>query len=310
MYRVILSVFLLLPSLNFAQDNGALRLVGGDTENEGRLEVYYDGQWGTICDDSFNWVDANVLCSQMGFERAARLYYRAGAGRGDEAQPIWIDQINCPNGAASILDCEHNGWGEHNCEHREDAGVKCRRREPTKPPSMPIRLACPRYTQTGSCKVCPEKQHPGPEDCGPQVAAEGIIEALYNDVWRPVTAEGWSAKSARVACGQLGFPFAYGTPSLEELWTNWDGLYAATSTGSGGGSPVDPFHQLENDAFRMRLEKTYLEKLDCTGRERQLLDCYFPGFGPLANPSLQVATVRCGFLPHSSCYSTSVEVSR
>lgn len=76
MYRVILSVFLLLPSLNLAQENGAVRLVGGESENEGRLEVYYDGRWGTICDDSFNWQDAHVLCKQMGFERALRLYYR------------------------------------------------------------------------------------------------------------------------------------------------------------------------------------------------------------------------------------------
>ena len=309
MYRVILSVFLLLPSLNFAQENGAVRLVGGETENVGRLEVYYDNKWGTICDDSFNWQDAHVLCKQMGFEKAIRLHYRAGLGQGDEDQPIWIDQINCPNDAASILDCDHNGWGLHNCKHREDAGVRCQRREPTKPLSMPIRLSCPRFTQNGSCRTCPRKQHPDPTDCAPQVAAEGFVEVLYNDEWRPVTANGWNAKSARVACGELGYPFAYDVPTVNELWTNWDGSYAASSIGSGGGSPIHPFHQLENDAYRMNFEKTFLEKVDCTGRERQLLDCYFPTFGPHANPSLRVATVKCGFLPHTSCYNPSVEVS-
>ena len=47
-------------------DRFEVRLVGGSDANEGRVEVYMYGQWGTVCDHSFGVPDAKVICRQLG----------------------------------------------------------------------------------------------------------------------------------------------------------------------------------------------------------------------------------------------------
>jgi hypothetical protein len=97
-----------------------LRINGGST-NRGRLEIFYDNQWGTICDDSFDMHDANVACRQMGYTHATESIQNFGGGSGQ----IWFDNVGCTGNEESIHDCDHAGWGQHNCAHSEDVGVAC-----------------------------------------------------------------------------------------------------------------------------------------------------------------------------------------
>ena len=101
----------------------ALRLVGGSRSSEGRVEVFYNNQWGTVCDDYWDINDARVVCRQLGYPGAisAPGSARFGAGSG----PIWLDDVNCQGNETSILYCGHRGWGIENCGHHEDASVEC-----------------------------------------------------------------------------------------------------------------------------------------------------------------------------------------
>lgn len=65
-------VYLYTPTLAIC-DDGALRLVGGNTIREGRVEVCMNEVWGTICDDGWNDDNANVACRQLGFSRFSTL---------------------------------------------------------------------------------------------------------------------------------------------------------------------------------------------------------------------------------------------
>ncbi len=107
---------------------GALRLAGGASPLEGRVEILHDGQWGTICDDAWGMEEATVVCRQLGLGAALEAPCCAGDAQnpwGEGVDPIWMDDLQCTGNEARLDTCAFAGWGNHNCSHWEDAAVVC-----------------------------------------------------------------------------------------------------------------------------------------------------------------------------------------
>lgn len=105
-----------------------MRLVGGARPSEGRLEVLYNGTWGTVCDDFFSFPEGSIVCRQLNYLNALSTSSSLfGAGEG----PIWLDNVDCTGSEDSIINCDHNGFGVHNCDHTEDIGIICGKFIPT-----------------------------------------------------------------------------------------------------------------------------------------------------------------------------------
>ena len=87
------------------------------------MEIFFRGEWGTICDNNWSIRDANVTCRHLGYKFAVRALGR------DEVPPgsgqIWLDNVGCHGDEQNLTECSHRGLGNHYCSHAQDAGVEC-----------------------------------------------------------------------------------------------------------------------------------------------------------------------------------------
>ncbi|XP_036811317.1 lysyl oxidase homolog 3B isoform X3 [Oncorhynchus mykiss] len=180
-------------------DRLQFRLVGYPRKhNEGRIEIFYKGEWGTICDDDFSLSNANVLCRQLGFVSATGWTHSAKYGKG--LGKIWLDNVQCNGGEKSIELCKSRGWGNSDCTHDEDAGVVCKdERLPGFVHSniIDVQMDENKVEKVRLRPVVPTKKMP---------VTEGVVEIKYRNGWVQICDVGWTSKNTRVICGMLGFP--------------------------------------------------------------------------------------------------------
>ncbi|XP_071138604.1 uncharacterized protein [Mytilus edulis] len=102
---------------------GDLRLVGGTSPRDGRLELYYNYQWRTICGDQFDVIDARVACRQLRYSTdAVEIYTATGASSNAS---IWKGDFNCSASDTRLINCRRQIRNRNNCSHAEDVGIKC-----------------------------------------------------------------------------------------------------------------------------------------------------------------------------------------
>ena len=87
------------------------------------MEVYYEDEWGTICDKGWDFDDADVVCYELGFEDADNLL---SAGEVPDGKgKIWLEDTSCSGTEDDLRSCANGGVGNSTCDHSRDAGVKC-----------------------------------------------------------------------------------------------------------------------------------------------------------------------------------------
>lgn len=118
----LLWMWLLVAGTQGVRD-GDMRLANGDAPNEGRVEIFYGGRWGTVCDNLWDLVDAGVVCRALGFENATEALGRAAFGPG--TGPVMLDEVQCSGTEPSLANCSSLGWLQSRCGHSQDAGVVC-----------------------------------------------------------------------------------------------------------------------------------------------------------------------------------------
>uniref|UniRef100_A0A3B3RYN7 SRCR domain-containing protein n=1 Tax=Paramormyrops kingsleyae TaxID=1676925 RepID=A0A3B3RYN7_9TELE len=222
---------------------GDVRLVNAESPCAGRVEVFHEGQWGTVCHHWWDTEDAAVVCRQMfcGEVVLAKGYGQFGEGTGK----IWMEDVACKGSESTLKDCGHNGWGRNDCGHHQDAGAICSGR--THVPA-PTRLIDPHG-----------ENHP----------CSGRLEFQHLSSWYTVCDPDFDLQDAKVVCRQLGCGIPVEEPRVAAF-------------GKGGGQVWSKKINCTGDEsdFRQCLRSS-TEEQNCTHKTDVGLKCFCNGTSEL-----------------------------
>ncbi|NXI36346.1 C163A protein, partial [Galbula dea] len=217
-----------------------IRLVNGTNRCAGRVELYHEGLWGTICDDNWDLSDADVVCKQLGCGHAINASVSAHYGEG--SGQIWLDDVNCTGAESDLWACPSRAWGQHNCQHKEDAGVLCSE-------FLALRLV-------------------DGKDCA------GRLEVFYNGTWGSICSNHMTQLTATTACkhldcgdsAEIAPDFKYGRGSGPTWLDHLECSEQHSSLWQCQSEPWDP-HSCDNRAEETHLSCSEREKLRVIGGE-------------------------------------------
>ena len=122
---------------------GQVRLQGGANSSEGRVEICLNNEWGTVCDEMWDAIDAIVVCRQLrspfigihnNITDSMYMYCTVqftgaealtGASFGEGTGMIWLTSVECTGNESMLMNCTSRSSSVNTCSHAQDAGVRC-----------------------------------------------------------------------------------------------------------------------------------------------------------------------------------------
>ncbi|XP_078056836.1 scavenger receptor cysteine-rich domain-containing protein DMBT1-like isoform X1 [Mustelus asterias] len=257
-----------------------LRLVKGKHRCEGRVEVFYNGTWGTVCSENLYQDAGTVICKQLGCGTFVSIDYDARSF-GEGSGPIWLDEVECLSHESTLWQCQADPWGQHNCHHREDAGVVCSGGDTPK-------------QEQDSANGCKRESGQSLRLAGGNNNCSGRLEALCNRAWGTVCDDSWDMNDASVVCRQLGCGSA-----LEAT--------GGAAFGQGNG-PVwlDEVKCTGSEAFLFDCPSSSLAQADCDHKEDASVICSGPELSPTSPSTPSGHEDESASIPLVICISLGV----